>query len=251
MHGFGYHPLTNEYKVIRVSYNGTIYSYKGHVEVYTLGKCGGWRSKGETNFGLRHNYASIFANGARHWLHVRSEDIVAFDLADEEFPLLQTPRNDMLEPTGRSLHIISGCLCLVAESFCSGMWNWDLWFLKKNKDVNSSYKSPCWSKEYTMNVNDLLNYSGGILNLFGLSKGGNISLTNNYHGYAFRYNLESHIVENIWGSNKVGERWVVPIPHMNSFVSLKRLGETNVVTFAQEDDGVISPCMRKIKRLRT
>ncbi|XP_026450917.1 F-box protein At3g07870-like [Papaver somniferum] len=248
VHGFGYHPLTNEYKVIRVSFFGSAYC-KGHVEVYTFGSGSGsgWRCKGETDFDLRCNNVNICVNGALHWLHVGSENVVAFDLANEEFHLLQT------EPTGRSLHVIRGCLCLVVESCCSGMWSWDLWFLKKNEEVSSSsYKSPCWSKDYIiMNVDYLLDYSRGILHLFGLSKGGNILLTNKYLGYVFSYDLESHIAHNIWGSDKICEGWAVPIPHINSFVSLKTLGEKNVVTFAGEGDGLKSPCSRKRKRLRT
>ncbi|KAI3860582.1 hypothetical protein MKX03_007933 [Papaver bracteatum] len=53
VHGFGYHPLTNEYKVVKNYFDEPPYSgkppYKGQVEVYTLGSGSGWRNKGEIN----------------------------------------------------------------------------------------------------------------------------------------------------------------------------------------------------------
>ncbi|XP_026459890.1 F-box protein At3g07870-like [Papaver somniferum] len=65
--GFGYHPKTNKYKVIRISYPDRIYSNttdaKGFVvEVYTLGSGIGWRSIGEITYQLYKR--GVLANGS-------------------------------------------------------------------------------------------------------------------------------------------------------------------------------------------
>ncbi|XP_026417930.1 F-box protein At3g07870-like [Papaver somniferum] len=101
MSGFGYHPSTNEYKIVRIHY--TKFTHLGRVGVYTIGKGRGWRETGTTTHSLRPSifqherympdYRSPFgtlANGALHWLNKEGK-IVSFDLAKENAYLLQSP----------------------------------------------------------------------------------------------------------------------------------------------------------------
>ncbi|XP_026396898.1 F-box protein At3g07870-like [Papaver somniferum] len=51
--GFDYHPLSNEYKVVRIHYPNRVYDFvpdpKGFVEIYTLGRdTEGWRTSGKS-----------------------------------------------------------------------------------------------------------------------------------------------------------------------------------------------------------
>ncbi|XP_026433800.1 F-box protein At3g07870-like [Papaver somniferum] len=80
--GFGYNTKTDEFKVVRIHYFVSRRSElsKGQVQVYTLGSgkeiCSPWRG--------------ILADGALHWLD-EEWNIVAFELAEEEFSLLPSP----------------------------------------------------------------------------------------------------------------------------------------------------------------
>ncbi|KAI3894779.1 hypothetical protein MKX03_023574 [Papaver bracteatum] len=163
VYGFGYHPITNKYKVVRICYVGNPKSpsFKGLVEVYTLGSGNGWRRIRETRYYLwprslySGNPAGLCVNGALHWHLNESQDIVAFDLADEEFHLLRTPTRYF---DRRRLFVMRGCLCLE---------NWnsvelELWVLKKDKEDKSSTShhmngkycmSWSWRRELTVSIN--------------------------------------------------------------------------------------------------
>ncbi|OVA12934.1 hypothetical protein BVC80_117g14 [Macleaya cordata] len=83
--GFGYHPSTKEYKVVRIYFDGN--QFFGRVQVYTIGGGSGWRDKGEIPYSFPYYYSEsppqgILANGSLHWVD-NEERIVAFDLAKE------------------------------------------------------------------------------------------------------------------------------------------------------------------------
>ncbi|XP_026453048.1 F-box protein At3g07870-like [Papaver somniferum] len=79
--GFGYHPVTNEYKVISINLPNS-----AEVEVYTLGS-DGWRNVGKFKGrpGSFLDRLGVFANGALHWVDAGKQAIVTFNLADEKF----------------------------------------------------------------------------------------------------------------------------------------------------------------------
>ncbi|KAI3897830.1 hypothetical protein MKX03_021096 [Papaver bracteatum] len=237
VHGFGYHPLTNEYKVLRISYYGygsiNEPPYKGQVEVYTLGSGSGWRSKGEIKYHVWPNIhgGSVCVNGALHWLQEGSEEIVAFDLADEKFYLLQAPPNGRQEPFSRRLGVFRGCLVLVNEFLELGINPWHLWFLKKDNSIYNTRefytKDPCWSQEYAILLRSMKTFPY----LFAISEEGQVLLMGRF-GYVVRYNLlESQTSDDIWEFDEHKRSWELPIPHRNTFVSLRALGEENVGTF--------------------
>ncbi|MCL7046999.1 hypothetical protein MKW94_021125, partial [Papaver nudicaule] len=49
--GFGYHPSTDKYKIVKIHYTKT--THLGRVEVYTIGSGSGWRETGTTTYSLR------------------------------------------------------------------------------------------------------------------------------------------------------------------------------------------------------
>ncbi|KAI3851624.1 hypothetical protein MKX03_009004 [Papaver bracteatum] len=142
-HGFGYHPLTNEYKVVRICYilgPNNKYS-KGQVEVYTLGSDSRWRRKGETSHRLCGTYrgtnSGVSFNGAIHWLNLGYMGIVAFDLASEDFDLLPAPMDYSKSLDKRSLRVMRGNLSLFSEysfSYDNPTLEFVLWVLQKNKE---------------------------------------------------------------------------------------------------------------------
>ncbi|KAI3978378.1 hypothetical protein MKX01_013176 [Papaver californicum] len=194
VHGFGYHPLTNEYKVIRIFF--TLYR-----KVYTLGSGSGsgWKSAGEVCHYL-HCFSgfakSVCVDGSFYWLREGSRDILAFDLADEKFYWLLPPPETTT--TGYyKLCVMSGCLCLVHEyPESDDMFMFrvsDLWFYTKvNEGETTSSSSTYHTKE-----EHYWNRRFGPLD-------------------ANAFNMCCFFQTSCW--------WV-PTLHINSFVSLRTLGE--------------------------
>ncbi|XP_026415951.1 F-box protein At3g07870-like [Papaver somniferum] len=258
-HGFGYHPLTNEYKVVRICYIGDLDKpSKGQVEVYTLGSGKGWRHICETSYNLC-SYSTysgtpsgVLFNGALHWLHKGSDGIMemlAFDLHRENFDVLPTPesRFEQYYRTSR-LRIIRGRLCHVSQRFERvGSWGvsrvLDLWFLKNNnKEMTSSSTYP--KEQYEYKYSWLTGCSHWAPNmLFACTSKGEALMAK--HGKVYRLkNRGKRIPERkrrpirTWEINKNNQKSCVePIPHINSFVSLKALGERSAKIFEESPDG--------------
>ncbi|KAI3925098.1 hypothetical protein MKW98_009748 [Papaver atlanticum] len=246
VHGFGYHPKTNEYKVVRISYVGIpgnpSFELKGRVEVYTLGGSGR-RNAGETNYFLWSNRlysgdpAGFCVNGAIHWKCNESTDIVVFDLADEEFHLLRSPitRLPIIGLSRRKLIVMRGCLCL--EYWYSPSLEMELWVLKKNKEENSSsssdhmneqyyYKSWSWSREF------ILSSVGNRWDILCLLKSGEILLNDDRKVVRCTSNEGPISSTKIMEHNNMFDYW--DASHINSFVSLDALGERNVQKFVAQ-----------------
>ncbi|KAI3896481.1 hypothetical protein MKX03_014628, partial [Papaver bracteatum] len=243
--GFGYHPLTKEYKIVRISYIGLANGLppsRGMVEVYTLGG-NGWRNTGETTFFLKSNYSaatSVCVNGSLHWVQEESREIVAFDLADEKFHLVPSPSfpGETFNEISRSLCVRRSCLCLI--TLRGGEYNFsgchDLWLLNEKKEdesiisyrtVDQPYKSQSWSKEWSMICT--LKGRSTVHGLFALTKGSEFLL--HIGNESIRYNSDTKTGTTIWVSEDGNWNRGVPISHINSFVSLRAQGERNVETF--------------------
>ncbi|KAI3967831.1 hypothetical protein MKX01_011006 [Papaver californicum] len=205
VHGFGYHPLTNEHKVIRILYpvheSDDQLPYKGHCEVYTIGSGSGWRSAGEIYHYIHcfSAYAkSVCVDGSFYWLCEGSRDILAFDLASEIFYWLLPPPETTTTGSYK-LCVMSGCLCLIHEypvtyAEYGVMFSVsDLWFCTK---VNESETTSSSSTYHTSKVN---------------------------------YDKSSNCFQRVF----LPELLVVPTSHINSFVSLRALGEKNVKIFTE------------------
>ncbi|KAF5481009.1 hypothetical protein F2P56_001705 [Juglans regia] len=121
--GFGFHPTTKEYKVIKIVYYRravTFYRYPvasayvrdSEVQIFTLGSST-WRSLGKAGYHYLYRCSSqVLVNGRPHWVtwplkHHQRMKIVSFDLADEQFrEVPSTP----LKGTTYQLVVLGGCL---------------------------------------------------------------------------------------------------------------------------------------------
>ncbi|KAI3870417.1 hypothetical protein MKX03_006711, partial [Papaver bracteatum] len=168
----------------------------------------------------------------------KSGKIVAFDLAHEKFHLVPTPRpcRSSLYTNYRRLCVIRDCLCLVYEHY-GYTKAFDLWLLKENKEDESitsfqkkekPYKSLSWSKEFSMQwtlEKDMI----ALDKLFALTKGSELLIR--HTDEIVRYNLNTDTTTKIWVPKDIINGYqVVPLSHINSFVSLKALGEGDVDT---------------------
>ncbi|XP_026420653.1 F-box/kelch-repeat protein At3g06240-like [Papaver somniferum] len=198
--GFGYLPLTNEYKVV------LMYKVPNFVEVmvYTLGNGSGWRNLGKFKIELGYAYAfevhGIFANGDPHWIHRRRTIFLVFDLAGEKFrkhlarpPLTRGCSYSDFGVLGGFLFCAHRRYDSVSQKFiCSKFW------LYKQKNGNCE-----WSQNFTAICTAPLAFT---------KSGGIFSYSSSY--------LNS--LKRLLGSN---EQFVQIFSHKNSLVSLKDLGE--------------------------
>ncbi|OVA06396.1 F-box domain [Macleaya cordata] len=207
--GFGYAPSTNEYKVVRIYYRLGLHS-AGQVQVYTLGSDSGWRNKGEIKYFLADHGPGILENGALHWVEYNNWNIVAFDLGKEEFYLL--PSLPCFPPLGDysfSFRVLGGCLCVVHHG---GYDSINIWSLKK--------KCGEWEKLFSISYQSSKTDD---YQPFTLTKSGELLLWNNFRSF-YRYNSNTGTLEKLVDLD-TDLRFYQAMPHKNSFVSLKALGE--------------------------
>ncbi|XP_075076864.1 F-box protein At3g07870-like [Nicotiana tabacum] len=123
--GFGFHPITKEYKVMKIIYYVNLFRDDGRsfnvskVEVCTLGGYS-WRRIEKVDYLIHSNYQGIFLNGKMHWFtrfgkyNGRLDRlIVSFDLADEVFA--EVPKVDFnadLRTDSFHLAILGDCLAV-------------------------------------------------------------------------------------------------------------------------------------------
>ncbi|KAI3860524.1 hypothetical protein MKX03_017906 [Papaver bracteatum] len=121
-----------------------------------------------------------------------------------------------------------GCLC-VSYEYEEGA---DLLVLKRNQEGTASssnpynakyqyYKSRIWSKELHIGVLDV----NREFNISGLTKEGKVIFRRSVIGCLTQYNLISTITTVIWKNDHTILAAEQVISHVNSFVSLKALGE--------------------------
>ncbi|OVA06320.1 F-box domain [Macleaya cordata] len=232
--GFGYYPSTNEYKVVRIYYSRD-QPFVGRVQVYTLGGTkflrSRWRNKLKITYILGDRIdlsPGILANGALHWLDEEGM-IVAFDLADEEFRVLPLP--PCYSPyVSFKLHVLGGCLALVHQRNDKSTEIWTL--KKKKKKSRTSYEmkeqdchSWSWNREFSSAVEIINRWKQP----FTITKSGEIVLWYHLHfperiKSLARYDPKTANLEKLGDLDKV-LNYSEARSHINSFVSLKALGE--------------------------
>ncbi|OVA09253.1 F-box domain [Macleaya cordata] len=124
--GFGFHPKTGEYKVIRIAPIHTRKQNRGRlseVKVYTVGS-GSWRELENIPYRLYDESRSPQAqqaliNGVLHWCQCSSETstnvILSFDIADEQFREVPRPVFGEGPARIRNLGVLRGCLSMLVE----------------------------------------------------------------------------------------------------------------------------------------
>ncbi|KAF8034684.1 hypothetical protein BT93_C0871 [Corymbia citriodora subsp. variegata] len=157
VHGFGYVPNAQDYKIVRITYSrggaAAAPIRPWHIEVYSLGQ-NKWTSHGRPSFTwmIRGN-SRAYVNGAAHWLAAPTEEalydsIVAFGLEEESFrrvfPLPRTGYLSQFSLHARgkaTLSVLHGSLALIAFT----LWNREecgIWVMGKY-GVDTS-----WTKQH-------------------------------------------------------------------------------------------------------
>ncbi|XP_059650389.1 F-box/kelch-repeat protein At3g06240-like [Cornus florida] len=138
MCGLGYDSSADDYKFVTVAWDTDTC-----VIVYSM-KTGSWRSIQDVPYecSLVEDFLAetswlVLANGSLHWLTFRSSDgvsvIAAFDVADENFHDVPTPRSLENYVLGLcELGVFGGCLCLLIQFVSTGNSNQtDVWVMKE------------------------------------------------------------------------------------------------------------------------
>ncbi|XP_026420542.1 F-box protein At3g07870-like [Papaver somniferum] len=222
--GFGYSPSTNEYKVVRIR-NSEVY-------VYTLGDGKGWR-----NIGTKEYKSAIgeHIHGAYNRLD-KDRNLVSFDLEDEKFGVLPSPpcfRNWDKYSSSYQLREDGEYLSIVHWNQKDGVY--DVWLLKKkelddyetNKD-ELDYQSWSWIKEYTLSDDS----QQGKSNPFAITMDNEILFHDDR--FFYRHDLNNRISYPLLGFKKNSPHYIYrAVRHVNSFVSLKALGEKDTTTMIE------------------
>ncbi|XP_026390404.1 F-box protein At3g07870-like [Papaver somniferum] len=217
--GFGYVSETNEYKVVRMCELLKEPNFL-HVEVYTLGSGEGWRNIGkkfDKSPGLFDSRNGVFVNGALYWVLVDGI-IVAFDLVTESF--VELPRSF---PFGWyfTLGVFGGYLS--ADHYDQDSKTTDILLLKEKEDGSLG-----WIKEFSLSNTDTREIEDSL----ALTCRSTVLCHSKTKVLIHDLNSSSSKVLVDFGKDKAIFQ---AIPHMNTLVSLKALGEENTITMEWVD----------------
>ncbi|KAH1108846.1 hypothetical protein J1N35_012614 [Gossypium stocksii] len=154
-YGFGYDPISDDYKVVRMVQSGKDYS--GHcrygAEVYSL-RSNCWRRIKDVCFYLQlHERFGFLANNAIHWRAFKTpqsgkENLAGFDLASEEFRSVELPDFCLDEPFWFGIEAMGGYLCLSAVHSELGDIVADVWIMKEYGVKDSWIKLISWNQPH-------------------------------------------------------------------------------------------------------
>ncbi|MCL7038915.1 hypothetical protein MKW94_029646 [Papaver nudicaule] len=218
--GFGYLPSTDEYKVVRIFYPDR--EITGQVQVYTLGSGCGWRTKAIPFPYVNHTVPASFADGSLYWFY--ESEIYAFDLDKEEMRMVPSPPPCHTYALGSSVDDNFGCvvlrgnLCFFHQTLNAP--HMEIWSLKKT-DVKES-----WCKEFSI----IYEKRGGEQYVkhfwpIMLTKNNEIILTSEYRSIHC-YDPKTATWKEIVAEDPHFDLSAIRVnSHVNTFVSLKTLGE--------------------------
>ncbi|KAK8569890.1 hypothetical protein V6N13_002602 [Hibiscus sabdariffa] len=154
--GFGFHPKTKEYKVVKIVYyrNTSNYSYsrarrtvypQSDVQIFTLGTSS-WRSLGKVSYQFVRRPSEALVNGRLHWVsrprrYHPTRRIISFDLADEQFREVPKPDCGGLTRCNFHLSVLQGCLAVAVYGNYGKL---EIWVMKCYNEKES------WVKEFTI-----------------------------------------------------------------------------------------------------
>ncbi|KAL4555377.1 hypothetical protein LXL04_037995 [Taraxacum kok-saghyz] len=163
MFGFGFHPITNEYKVVKIVYYRNWQGKrraipksrnypKSEVQILTISNQTNknqWRSLGKVPYQLDRQATEVpVVNGRIHWLSrpgriagVLGRAIISFDLKDEQFKVVAKPTHVTVNRSNIHLAVIKECLAAVISC---GYGKLEIWIMKEY-DSNES-----WVKEFVI-----------------------------------------------------------------------------------------------------
>ncbi|KAJ9535307.1 hypothetical protein OSB04_un001586 [Centaurea solstitialis] len=150
--GFGYDTVSDDYKVVRVAYDGLFFSSRPHVEIYTV-KTAVWRVVTFPDdlrcFFICPNQSQVFFNGSVHWIassdpmpDVSRYSIMTFDMSTEGFGEIELPKDLPLLPTTKVVVTVVGeFLGVIYTCGFNPSWsrssNHVIWAMKEYKNPTS------------------------------------------------------------------------------------------------------------------
>ncbi|KAL5861796.1 hypothetical protein ACOSQ4_003092 [Xanthoceras sorbifolium] len=158
--GFGFHPRTKDYKVIKIVYyrktcgstssssnqraRRVIYP-RSDVQIYTLGSPA-WRSLGKVSYQFVRRPAEALVNGRLHWVtrprrYSPARRIVSLDIADEQLREVPKPDCGGLNRCNFHLAVLRGC---ISAAVYGNYGKLEIWVMKEY-DVKES-----WVKEFNI-----------------------------------------------------------------------------------------------------
>ncbi|PIN25695.1 hypothetical protein CDL12_01574 [Handroanthus impetiginosus] len=148
--GFGYLPVSEEYKILHMFYPSFVGNGKMGCEIFSFsaGKgvnSGSWRTIGDCPFSAWTDEYPVCVNGTIYWALSsgwKDKSILSLDLEKEEFssisyPIHESKKYSFLEYVG-----LMGALCVVG--FSGEASTMDIWMLKDRKKI--------WAMEYSINL---------------------------------------------------------------------------------------------------
>ncbi|XP_042477613.1 F-box protein CPR1-like [Macadamia integrifolia] len=147
VYGFGYEPITDDYKVVRVVDS---FSKEVEVNVYSL-STNSWRRVGDMPVHINaegdHYVSGVLVNSALHWIAKGKTPyiIISFDLQDEKYREVALP-DSVDDKIFMTLGVLGGQLCVVCE-----FWSLEFWVMK-DYGVRDS-----WVKQFSMEEHPLVN----------------------------------------------------------------------------------------------
>ncbi|KAL4620483.1 hypothetical protein ACB092_06G157600 [Castanea dentata] len=167
--GFGYDPITDDYKIVRLVYLQGGFSHNDHernppiVQIYTL-RTGAWRTipGHDSRFTIveqTEQFSSVFVNGSVHWF-VEDDDavdfmvcnmIISFDIKDEVFHEMAVPKCfERRWDSNMKVAVVGGLLALVPCNYDPDFSDpcYSVWVMKEYGVVES------WTKLYDIKVGE-------------------------------------------------------------------------------------------------
>ncbi|KAG8376703.1 hypothetical protein BUALT_Bualt09G0091500 [Buddleja alternifolia] len=148
--GFGYLPMSEEYKIVHF-YNSFAGNGKMGCEIFSfrIGErvgSGSWRTIGDCPFSAWTDEYPVCVNGVIYWAISsgwKDKSILSLDLEREEYSIISYPVHESRKYSFLEYNGLMGCLCVVG--FSAEASKMDIWMLKgKKKDI--------WVIEYSINV---------------------------------------------------------------------------------------------------
>ncbi|GAV61055.1 FBA_1 domain-containing protein [Cephalotus follicularis] len=148
VYGFGYNPIIDDYKLVRIVYSYYFDRLYSRVEVFQLGDCF-WREINAINCRIYESSCTM-ANGILHWIAHGGgvndcELVVSFDMGDEVFRQIILPDFDFVgNGICMRLAVFKESLSLITYTY-RGRDKWfDIWV----KNENSAKE--VWTKQLTI-----------------------------------------------------------------------------------------------------
>ncbi|KAF5741389.1 F-box protein [Tripterygium wilfordii] len=156
--GFGFHPKTEEFKVVKIVYYSRFHHgifarhrlsrQQSEVQILTLGCNKSWRSLGQLPYNLIQPPCQVLFKERLHWVTRPHRDshgmrIISFDLAEEQFQIVPTPECGSLDRCGFTLVVLGDYLSAAVWCLDGKL---EIWVMKEY-DVKES-----WMKDFNIDA---------------------------------------------------------------------------------------------------